>query len=211
MPENTLTSIFATANTTSEEIASLLEIGLPLMADTGKVPWAKVEAATGIKYSRGWLILRRAYIEQYQPHLLVDVRSAVAAASAEAEAAGRLGDFVPDRMVLSPIVTRLHDELLCSWGEIMVRCGLAETKVRNAYKLTGGKKDRGLRIGKGGRFAYDDPTLYKDNMKVEGAHIDLDTKMRPKPEQCLNYHPKEVVAPARRAATPRKPKAAKVA
>lgn len=197
MPD-TFTSIFATKGTDSEEIGKLLEVGLPLMAETGKVAWAKIEALTGIGYSRGWLILRRAYIEAYQPQLLIDTVALVKAAHAKAEAAGTLMDFAPDRMVVGPVVAELHDAKLCSWGEIMCRMGLTEGKVRSAYKAVAGKKDRGLRTGKGGRFVADEPRLYLDNMKAEGAWIDGDRKGIPHdPAQCLNYKPKDVPAKAK--------------
>lgn len=194
-------SVFATASTSQAEVAALIEIGVPLMDAAGTVPWAKIEAATGIKYSRGWLIVRRAYLEANMPELLVDTQAFIQQAQAKAKEANKLSEFNPDRDVVSDLAAHLR-EAKCSWGEIAVRLGLPESKVRTAYKLKGGKKDLGLRIGKGGRFAYDDPTLYRANRKAEGAHIASDFTKKPQEVELLNYQP-EVPA------TTAKPKATK--
>jgi hypothetical protein len=163
-------------------------------------------------YSRVWLILRRDYLERNEPGLLVNadqlVHESLALAIAEhRETEWRTGKGMPngERRVLQPIVTELRTAL-CSWGEISVRLGIPESKVRTAFK--GGThaepKDKGLRIGKGGRWAYDDPTLYLEHRRVEGAKIPGDLSGRPKPEQLLNYV-KEEAKPK----PVRKPRAAK--
>jgi hypothetical protein len=78
-----------------------------------------------------------------------------------------------------------------SWGELAVRFGLSETYIRSCFKLAGVEKDLGLRIGKGGRFLYNDPTLYLENRKAEGAQIPADLKGRPMLEQLLNFRSDE--------------------
>ena len=201
------TNPFITVHTSDDEVQQLIEVGLPLMGSDGRIKWAAVETLTGIKYSRGWLILRHEFLAANNPSAFVDVKAAVAAATARATEEKRLNEFNADRDVLSPIVVELREVKELSWGEIAVRCSLPESKIRSAFKLAAGKKDRGLRIGKGGRFAFGDPTLYLENMKHEGAMIPGDLVGRPAREQCLNY-----VAPEAPAAKPvRKPRAKKVA
>lgn len=196
------TNPFITAHTSDEDVAELLKVGLPLMGVDGRIKWAAVETLTGIKYSRGWLILRHAYLAQNQPNLIVDVAKLVANDTKQATDQKRLNEYEPVRDTISPIVTSMRDIEGLSWGEIMVRTnGMGEGAVRKAYRATGGKKDLGLRVGKGGRFAYDEPTLYLENMKVQGAHISLDAKGRPVREQCLNFIPADApVAKPKRAA-----------
>lgn len=193
MSNPTISSPFATAKADATAVAALIALAVPLMSGAGTIPWARVEAATGIGYSRGWLIVRRAYLELNAPELLVDVASMYEAARQRAIEAHTLSEFAPDRTILSPIVSELRD-LRCSWGEIAVRVGLPESKVRSAFRLTGGKKDLGLRIGLGGRFAYDAPELYRANRKAEGAHIDAQMARKPKEQELLNYVPEEAPA-----------------
>jgi hypothetical protein len=179
--------LFVTNNMTTEEAEALVALALPLMDDSGRIPWAKVEDATGIGYSRGWLIVRRAYLELNQPGLIVDTNGLIAEARAHFTENGRESEFNPVKDGLGRIAEHYRDNLSLSWGEIAVRFGIPESRVRAAYKSLGGKKDRGLRIGKGGRFVYDEPVLYEDNRKVEGAHIPADLARKPKPEECLNF------------------------
>lgn len=185
---------FITKSADAESAQTLLEAALPLMAADGRIPWSKVEAVTGIKYSRGWLIVRRAWLEANNPEALVDLNKVIPSAM---EKYGQDYDFF--RHVLGAVVADHRDKQELSWGEIAVRVGRPESQVRKAYRALGAKKDLGLRIGKGGRFAYDEPVLYQDNMKAEGAYIPVTVKMRPALTECLNFHPKdEAKVPARR-------------
>ena len=79
-------NVFTTNNMTTEDVEILVATALPLMDATGKIPWAQVESVTGIGYSRGWLIVRRAYMEANQPKLLVDTGKLIADATQKAAA-----------------------------------------------------------------------------------------------------------------------------
>ena len=177
-------SVFETKSANAESTAALLEAALPLMGEDGRIPWSKVEALTGIKYSRGWLIVRRAYLEAQNPEVLVNISGLTSAAMAKYGS-----EFDLHTHVVEPVVRNLRDEQQLSWGEIAVRCGMPEGAIRKAYRRNGTKKDLGLRIGRGGRFAYDEGTYYQDNRRKEGAHIPTTVKMRPKVEELLNYVP----------------------
>lgn len=213
--------MFVTDNMTADEAETLVKLALPLMSGSGRINWAEVESKTEIGYSRGWLIVRRAYLEANAPDLLVDAKGLLDKARKQASDAGQLIAFetheggqkanvtAGERRVLSPIVHDLRDAKLCSWGEIAVRLGLPESKVRKLYRASGAKKDLGLRIGKGGKFAYSDPTLYLDNRRKEGAQIPVDLKGRPKPDQLLNFKKDE--KPAKKASAPKKAAAKKSA
>lgn len=48
-----------------------------------------------------------------------------------------------------------------SWGWLMARTGMTEGAVRRAYREQANKEDRGLRIGKGGRFMEDNEEYYE--------------------------------------------------
>lgn len=171
------TSPFATANTNADDVKALIEVGLEHMKPNGAIEWSEVADQTDIGYARGWLIVRRAYLEAFQPSSLEVLPT----------------DPDPDKQFRKQCdhVIHMRDVQKLSWGEIMVRLGKTEGEVRKLYRKNGLKKDLGLRIGKGGRFAYDDPTLYQENRKVEGAHIPLDHKGRPTPEMLLNFDVKE--------------------
>lgn len=191
----------------AKAVADLIKVGVPLMTEdsrgVGVLPWSKVEAAiTGddaIGYARGWLIVRRAWLIANRPSALVDAQGAVAAARAKATKENKLSDF-DENKVLGPIMVDLKDAQQLSWGEIMCRTDLTEGKCRKAYSSMAGKKDLGIRNGRGGRFAYDEPTLYLDNRKAEGAHIPSDFgAKRPAPEQLMNFRAKDAPAPAKKA------------
>lgn len=162
-------SIFATKSTPAEQVANLVD-NLDHYVTADGIIRTKEVADQPIKYSRAWLILRRAYLEQHQKSLLVTV-----SATAKAKAQKQFGDADPkwlERHVYGPIVTTLHDDEGCSWGEIMVRMGLSEGVVRKSYEACDGlKRTVGLRTGKGGRFAADRPDLYQENRKAEGAYV----------------------------------------
>jgi len=182
----TSTSIFATSTTPTAEVARLVDNLDQFVSADGEVLAAQVaQAGISIKYSRAWLILRRAWLEANQKSALVTISVAKRNAAEKKFAATN-----PDwelRHVFGPEVVklRMNDEL--SWGEISVRLGIPESKVRSAFKKAeGARKDVGLRIGKGGRFAYGDPTLYLEHRASEGAHIPVDYKGRPSVEVLLN-------------------------
>lgn len=183
---------FITKECPAEVAEKLVEAGVGQMDASGKVPWAKVEeqAGTDVGYSRGWLVVRWAYLAQNEPDTLVDADAYVSAQFRKATTEGKSGDFDP-KAALQHLVIRMRDEQQLSWGEIAVRLGMPESRVRSAYRHNGVRKDLGLRIGKGGRFAYGAGELYTDNRKKEGAHIPHDLKAKPTVEQLLNYVPKE--------------------
>jgi hypothetical protein len=143
-----------------------------------RMPMAEFRKASGWDYSRTWQVARRWVIEARTPDLLVNTSELVKGLEVDKVEA-----------TLSRVVVKLHDDKLCSWGEINVRMGLSEGRVRKLYKYSG-KKDIGQRTGQGGRFVYQDPTLYLEHMKKEGAVIPTTLKGRPKVEECLNAKPK---------------------
>ncbi len=186
MPNNTLptTSPFATAKTNAEDVARLIAAGLDHMEAGGDIHWADMPEAVRpfnvdggqlpIGYSRAWLIVRRAYLEVNEPSALVTLPTNA--------------DAVKQQLAQSKVIVPMRNEAQLSWGEIAVRCGKPESHCRKVYTKTPGMKDLGLRIGKGGRFAYDEPEFYLEHRKGEGAHIPNDgsVKGRPKVEQLLN-------------------------
>jgi hypothetical protein len=145
---------------------------------------ATVDEESQIGYSRFWLILRRAWLESHSPSTLVTVTKAQ-----RAKVEKTFGQN-PDwelRNLFGPIVVELRMENELSWGEISVRLGIPESRVREAFRKTeGARKDKGLRIGKGGRFAYDAPELYLEHRAAEGAHIPVDLRRRPAVADLLN-------------------------
>src|SRR4051812_34381191 len=140
------------------------------------LPTRKLMEASGWSESRTWQVARRRVIEAKQPGLIVDVSALVKGCEA---------DKVDQTIAKVVIALRDKGE---SWGEINVRMGLSEGRVRKLFAQYSGRKDRGLRTGQGGRFVTNNPTLYLDNMKSEGAVISGEFKGIPqKPELCLNY------------------------
>jgi hypothetical protein len=190
--------LFITDHMTAEEAQALVDVAMPLIPSSGVIPWAKVEALTGIGYSRGWLIVRRQWLEAFQPELLVDTDALIAEAYAHFAELGKASEFNSVRDGLGKIAAHHRDSLALSWGEIAVRLGIPESRVRAAYRSLGSKKDLGLRIGKGGRWAYDASELYEDNRRKEGAMIPADLTHKPKVEELLNFDPegRTVVAKA---------------
>jgi hypothetical protein len=172
---NTTTSIFATEDTPAAEVSALIAATLEVCTSAGdELKWAELSSVCpSIKYSRGWLIARRAQLEEYAPELLTRL---VKASKGSEERYAHAKKFH---------AARLGTKL--SWGELAVRFGVSESYVRECFKLAGVEKDLGLRIGKGGRFAYGDPTLYLENRKAEGAQIPVELKGRPAVEQLLNF------------------------
>lgn len=182
---------FITKDCPAELAEKLVKAGVPLMEADGKVHWSKVEEQAGeeVGYSRGWLVVRWAYLAQNEPDTLVDAAAYVSAQFKKAETDGKSGDFDP-KTALQTLIIRMRDDMQISWGEIAVRLGMPESRVRSAYRHNGVRKDLGLRIGKGGRFAYGAGDLYTDNRKKEGAQIPHDLKRQPKVEELLNFVPK---------------------
>jgi hypothetical protein len=160
-------SIFSTKSTDQADVENLvsnLDHYMPEgLANT------KAIADQPIKYSRAWLILRRAYLEQNAKSLLWEPTK-----TATEKAHKTFGGTDPqwlERHVYGPKVTELHDEG-CSWGEIMVRLGKSEGFVRKSFEACDGRKRTvGLRTGKGGRFAADRPDLYQEHRRAEGAEV----------------------------------------
>lgn len=179
---------FITEKCTAEQAEKLVAAGVPLMEGDSNVPWSKIEEAAGeeVGYSRGWLVVRWAYISKNTPELLVNTTKLVSEAFAKANASGKGGTF-DEKTVLQAKVIELRDNMQLSWGEIAVRMQIPENRVRTAYRHNGVRKDLGLRIGKGGRFAFGAGELYTDNRRKEGAQIPLDMKRKPRVEELLNF------------------------
>lgn len=211
-------SIFATDNTDAKDLKVLIAAGLEHMKEDGTIAWKDLPVAARpadiaggtnpIRYGRAWLIVRRAYLEANSPKLLVTLPTVAAdkvpAGSTHKEATNR---------AWSKVITPMRDEQKLSWGEISVRVGVPESKIRTCYRATGAKKDVGLRIGKGGRFAYQAPELYLEHRKLEGAQIPVEVKGRPAVEQLMNaQNPAtgKVAAPIRSGKRPAKKQAPKV-
>lgn len=160
-----------------------------------KLPTAKLMAASGWTESRTWQVARRRVIETLQPQLLVNVSELTK---------GLEADKVDP--TIAKVIVKLRDQGV-SWGEINVRLGISEGRVRSLFAKHSGRKDRGLRIGRGGRFVTDNPTLYLENMKAEGAVISADYKGIPQdPAKCLNYKKPAKARRPRKAAAPKAPK-----
>lgn len=197
----------------------VISMGVPLVAiqpngSAKVVGYPTIEAATGINYNRGWLLIRQAWLNINDPAKLVDLTKAIKPAKAAQVEACKLLDaeiaackdsakaerlqairqnaeFNMDRHVVAPAVLTLRTDASISWGEISVRLNLPEATCRRAFNMVSDRKDRGLRIGKGGRWAYGAGELYMDNRKKEGAHIPVDFKMRPRIEDLMNFIPKD--------------------
>lgn len=195
MAQTQTTSVFATANTPEDEVQALIAFGAESDGTYHRATADHAQISPSIKYSRAWLIVRRAYLEAKEPNLLVDLKKAERDEFPADKAASK--DEVT-RRVVSPIVSKLRDDERLSWGEIAVRVGISEAQVRSAYRATGNKKDIGLRIGKGGKFAYSDPTLYADHRASAGAHIPVDLKGRPDVTDLLNADDPAKQAPAKK-------------
>ena len=144
--------------------------------------WKALIEATGIGYSRGWLLARTAYLERTAPELITPMSEMLTEAQKDGAKSEEWVKWFAHR-----IVVPMRDDAQLSWGEISVRLQIPESRVRKFYKGDSDKKDLGLRIGKGGRWAYDDPTLYLDNRVKEGAYIPKTVVGRPKVEELMNY------------------------
>lgn len=187
MPKQSLKHRYLTGTATTEQVEALVAL-----AQEPEFSWKEAIEATGVGYSRGWLIVRTAFLEANAPELITPMADMLKAEAAKGKSSD---DFV--LWFAHRIVVPMRDDHQLSWGEISVRLQIPENRVRKFYRGSSVKKDKGLRIGKGGRFAYDDMALYQGNMQKEGAYIPVEQKMRPKPEQCLNYQPPAKVRKAR--------------
>lgn len=63
-----------------------------------------------------------------------------------------------------------------SWGVIAERATISESKARKIWGEHTGVDSKGLRIGKGGRYAYGDESLYEPNRKIGIPHPDRSGK-----------------------------------
>ncbi len=200
------TNPFITSATSEAAIASLVEQGLAHSRLTANGNWIceyeKID--TEIGYNRGWLVVRYEWLKANEPAKLIPAKAMMAKATLEAAKNGNSQGYDAVRSVLGPIVAEHKDSMQLSWGEISVRLGLPEGMVRKAYRALDAKKDRGVRNGKGGRWLFNDGTLYQDNRKREGAWIPTEVVGKPKVEQLLNFVPK--AGPAKATPKPRTPK-----
>lgn len=183
-------SIFATKNTPAKQVTALVDNVDEVCDADGTIKRAEmVRLAPDIGYTRAYLIIKRAWLEANDKKAIKAVtKTAVAAATKKFQ-----DRYSYERHVLGPIVVgmRLEDEL--SWGDIAIRLtspegtNIPESKVRDAFrKAEGHMKDKGLRIGKGGRYAYDDGSLYSEHRQAEGAVIKVTQKGRPTVTDLLN-------------------------
>lgn len=176
---------------------------------SGDFPMAEFTLVSGLNYSRAWQIARRWYLEERMPEALVDAGALIKAWQENHEG------WMPNKgesyegEALAPTIRTLR-EAGHSWGELNVRFGMPEGRLRQLFTYKSTVKDRGLRIGRGGRFVTDDPRLYQENMKREGAMIPADFKGHLKPEICLNYKA-DAAKRAKKAAAAAKAKATREA
>ena len=66
-----------------------------------------------------------------------------------------------------------------SWGEIMVRTGAGETRVRNLFGKATGIASEGTRNGRGGRFLEREPRFYAGNRKGFGVEAPKPRELDP--------------------------------
>lgn len=207
-----------TGTLTKEQVQAVIKMALDAKGQRKPdFSWDRCKEVLQVGEGRAWLIVRRAELERLSPELLIDVDALEARAKAELKAQDRLSEYNP-LDVLSPIVKDLYlglgqySKTRCSWGEIMVRLDRAEPLVRKAFRHQTIVKDRGLRIGKGGRFAYGAGNLYTEHRKGEGIAIPVDLKGRPASVEVLVNGEHAMNRPAiAKGAKVRKPAAKKAA
>ena len=181
------TSVFETDKTDHDDVVALIAEGVKAMKPNGDIDWQQLPTSVrpkdvpggegSIGYSRAYLIVRRAYLEMHDAGSLVTLPTHPDPVQQQRKQANA---------VQALRYPKSGDPGL-SWGDISIVVGLPESRVRKIFRNGETRKDLGLRIGKGGRFAYGDPTLYLENRKVEGAEIPIDLKGRPTPEMLLNF------------------------
>ena len=123
---------------------------------------AAIQEATGLNYSQLWRYLRSQELEAqgFEFHTTVD----------------------PE------LVAAYRRDTELSWGEIAVRfrtseahnlMGAPEGQIRKAWAQATGLKSQGLRIGKGGRFYYEESgrPLYADELRPTGTEIPVGAKL----------------------------------
>jgi hypothetical protein len=183
------TSSFATKNSDPEQVARLIAAALdPATGVRNEVTWDEL-LPIGIGYARGWLIVRRAEIEASQPTLIPDQGKWIAARKAEYDEAVRIQRALEDEagtpedervqfepfsteQALGMLVKHLMLDEHCSWGEAMCRLDMSEGRVRALFRMDSIMTDIGLRPAqRGGRWLMDNPTLYTEYRRKEGAVI----------------------------------------
>lgn len=108
-----------------------------------------IQQACGLNHSQTWLILNRA----------------------TAEAEGTVVDTSGmDQATIASTIGQLR-EAGDSWGWISVKLDIPESRVRKLFAEATGKHSEGLRIGRGGRHLFNDPTLYEADPKA-GVAVD---------------------------------------
>lgn len=178
------TSPFATKNTNADHVKKLIAASLEQASEDGTFPsalWGQAEFG-GIKESRGWLIARRAWLEVNRPEALVEVPAGTDFSKKPADGGVSLRKFGKQ---LHDLRGDGHGD---SWGELMVRTGLSEGKVRRAWEAAPDesgnfKKSEGHRTGKGGRMLADNPEIYLGHRQQEGGHIPTELQKRPREVQ----------------------------
>jgi len=120
----------------------------------GEMDMRQILAAVTLTYSRAWQI--------------------AALELALATAANRMvpAEVKADPAKYAATVIALRDGQKLSWGKIGVLCLAPEGEVRAMYRKNAGNLDRGLRIGKGGRFVMDEKAIYDLSSHSDGAIID---------------------------------------
>lgn len=68
---------------------------------------------------------------------------------------------------------RMEEGEYSSWGWLAVRAGVPESRVRKIFREASTFSDRGLRIGKGGRFVADKADEYVDEARVHGVKLPI--------------------------------------
>jgi hypothetical protein len=156
--------------------------------DAGKVVgrsgrrWADYQAhhPDGPKYSRAWLLVERALMQALEPQAMIDVDAEIAAAKAAwngLPAKVKEANPFDSKAIQNVIIRRCRLEDGDSWGRISVRMNIPENRVRSLFRNGGALRDKGLRIGKGGRWLMDDQDLYQAHRIKEGAAIDVSTPL----------------------------------
>ena len=74
----------------------------------------------------------------------------------------------------SAFVAYGRNDLKIGWGPIMVWTQSSEGKVREAWKQATNLHSDGQRVGRGGRFKFDEPELYVGELKPTGTDIPKD-------------------------------------
>ena len=112
--------------------------------------WKAVLAETGLSHSKAEL----AFMEH------------------EAEAA----EFVTAELTPA-FVAYCRNDLRIGWGPIMVWTQSSEGKVRKAWEAASAKHSDCTRVGRGGRWKFDDPELYVGDLKPTGTQVDAEAPL----------------------------------